>query len=315
MLKVDLVTGFLGSGKTTFIQKYLHYLKSRDQKVHIIENEFGAVNADRKILESEDQVSISDLTGVCMCCKGQRMFSNMLLESAAAGNDRCIVEPSGIYDVDEFFETMKQFAIKESCEIGSIITVVDAHFIETLSDESLYLMFSQLLAGGIIVLSKTQLFEYEIEATIEKLNDMMTSRGCSKIAPERIIAKDWNDFTDDDFEKIMNSGYHIEEHDRNYMSHDEVFETKELAQFCKDEEDLKERLHNLFTNHERFGNIIRVKGHIRDFNKKWLEINCTPDVISIRPANIKRGLFIVIGQNMNSDAVKAAFLSKEDLPQ
>ncbi len=54
MVTVDLITGFLGAGKTTFIHKYLHYLQEQGENIRIIENEFGAVNVDTQMLEEED---------------------------------------------------------------------------------------------------------------------------------------------------------------------------------------------------------------------------------------------------------------------
>ena len=53
MIKIDLITGFLGSGKTTFIKKYIKYLSGQNQKIAVIENDYGAVNIDRMLLEDE----------------------------------------------------------------------------------------------------------------------------------------------------------------------------------------------------------------------------------------------------------------------
>ena len=154
MTRIDLVTGFLGAGKTTFIHRYLHHL--HDQKILIIENEFGAVNVDSRLLQDMTQ-EIDDLAGCCMCCTGKDRFISMLLEAAAGGYDRVLVEPSGIYDVDEFFSVMRLEKVAQVCEIGSILTIVDACLPQMPSGESGYLMYAQLLAAGEIILSKTQL--------------------------------------------------------------------------------------------------------------------------------------------------------------
>ena len=79
MTKVDLITGFLGAGKTTFIHRYLQYL--RDQRVLIIENEFGSIGVDSSLLKDEG-CPIEDLSGVCMCCKGRGRFISMLIGAA-----------------------------------------------------------------------------------------------------------------------------------------------------------------------------------------------------------------------------------------
>ena len=70
MVTVDLITGFLGAGKTTFIHRYIHYLKKQGISVGIIENEFGDVGVDSELLK-DDGCQISDLSGLCMCCVGK----------------------------------------------------------------------------------------------------------------------------------------------------------------------------------------------------------------------------------------------------
>ena len=102
-MEVDLITGFLGVGKTTFIRSYLKYLEKKGQKAAVIENEFGSVDIDSQLLQ-DTGCPISSLAGECMCCTGKDTFRHMLMDAAEEGVDRVLVEPSGIYDVDEFFD-------------------------------------------------------------------------------------------------------------------------------------------------------------------------------------------------------------------
>ena len=143
MVQVDLITGFLGAGKTTFIHKYLRYLKDKGLNVRMIENEFGAVSVDTMLLRDDD-CDITDLAGLCMCCVGKDAFIKMLIESANSGCDRIIVEPSGIYDVDEFFEVMSLPKVNSLCEIGSILTIADPYGMDHLTDEAEYLLYAAL---------------------------------------------------------------------------------------------------------------------------------------------------------------------------
>ena len=82
MVKVDLITGFLGAGKTTFIRKYADYFIRKGQKINIIENEFGNVSVDSIILKDE-ACDITQLSGGCMCCTAKVAFQNMLLDMSA----------------------------------------------------------------------------------------------------------------------------------------------------------------------------------------------------------------------------------------
>ena len=85
MTKVDLITGFLGAGKTTFIHEYLHHLRAG--RTLIIENEFGSIGVDAQFLRGEG-CPIEDLSGVCMCCRGRDQFIHMLCDAAEQGYDR-----------------------------------------------------------------------------------------------------------------------------------------------------------------------------------------------------------------------------------
>lgn len=310
MVKVDLITGFLGSGKTTFIRRYADYLQRQEKKINIIENEFGGVSVDSIILRDQG-CDISQIAGGCMCCTGKISFQNMLLDGAARGYDRILVEPSGIYDVDEFFDVMFTEPVKDRCEIGSIITIADAHFDDSLSDEAKYLMFSQLLAAGKLVLSKTQLFpEEQIQETLEKINGLIAQRGCSRVFEEDVCAKPWDSLTDEDFASFEQAGYRISDHEREFMQHGSVFTARVMAGRCENEKDLKERLERLM-NDSSLGKILRIKGHIADTSGHWYEVNCSLDGFYIKPAAIKKGLFIVIGQDINETALQESFLPRQ----
>ena len=310
MTRVDLITGFLGSGKTTFIHRYLHHLNGKNQKIRIIENEFGSANIDTKLLAGED-VYIDDLAGVCMCCTGRDKFVQMLVNAAEAGCDRVLVEPSGIYDVDEFFSVMNENRVKKCCEVGSVLTVVDARFADDLSGESRYLMFAQLLAAGKVILSKSQFCsDGQIKETIGKLNELIQSFKGDRVLGEDVCTKKWDDLTDEDYTEFQNCGHSYFAHNRQFMDHGEIYSSFMTADYCENEEDLNRRIHSLLTDPE-YGQVIRVKGYLRDLEKNWYEINCTRQDISIRPINnIKRGILVVIGQGLNDPCLKKAFLPK-----
>lgn len=291
MISVDLVTGFLGAGKTTFIHKYLHYLKSRGLRVRVIENEYGDVSMDADLLA--DECEVEDLTGMCMCCVGKSAFIRMLKETAASGCDRIIVEPSGVYDVDEFFEVLSLPGVKEYCEISSIITVADVNGIASLSDEATYLLFSQLVASGVVVVSKLDTLKAEAvgipeadcsaamaENCIRELNDLMRAHGSESGLLCEVITKSFDDFTDWDFEDIMDAGYMRVVHDREYFRHEEVFGAESYIVRGKDPETLERNIKAIFASSE-CGTIFRVKGYAEDADGKTIMVSCTPDTMQV----------------------------------
>ncbi len=105
MVQVDLITGFLGAGKTTFLRRYAAYLTAQGHHVCILENDFGAVNVDAMLVQDllGERCEIETISGGCDCDTHQRRMRTKLISMAMRGFDRVVVEPSGIFDVDEFF--------------------------------------------------------------------------------------------------------------------------------------------------------------------------------------------------------------------
>lgn len=291
-MKVDLITGFLGAGKTTFIKKYADYLIRKGEKISVIEHEFGQV--DRRV-----------------------EFQNMLLHRAAEGFERVIVEPSGIYDVDEFFEIMLNEPVKSECEIGSILTIADARFNDALSDEARYLMFSQLLCPGKVILSKLHMIpKVMITVTVRKLNGIIWGHGSSRNLEvgKDVAAKSWDDFTDEDFADFVECGYQMVDHNRGLKKNANAFTARVLDGYCKDKEHLEKILLKLFKE-DKYGQIFRVKGHIRDAGGTWYELNASESGWYIEEADVERGLFIVIGQGFDEEKVRNCFIAHDQVEQ
>ena len=127
MVPVDLITGFLGAGKTTFLQKYTDYLARQGIRFAVVENEFGAAGVDTAALQAGGQPhAVYELTGGCICCTLKQSFHEML--SGLAGRyARILVEPSGLFNLDDFNEVMYVLEHDGICCPGLCLTVVDPH--------------------------------------------------------------------------------------------------------------------------------------------------------------------------------------------
>lgn len=160
MIKVDLITGFLGSGKTTFIKKYVRYLLDKGEKIGIIENDYGAINVDMLLLNKEfgDECGMEMVVANDPDCHRRRFKTKLIAMGMDGVNDgkydRIVVEPSGIYDVDEFFDILYEEPLDRFYEIGNVIAIVDAGLSDELSKESEYLLVSQIAEAGMVVFSK-----------------------------------------------------------------------------------------------------------------------------------------------------------------
>ena len=183
MVKIDLITGFLGSGKTTFIKKYAKYLMDQGLNIGILENDFGAVNVDMMLLKEleGDQCELEMVAGGCDADCHRRRFKTKLIAMGMCGYDRVIVEPSGIFDVDEFFDALREEPLDQWYEVGSVITIINAKLEDTLSEEAEYLLASEAANAGCIVLSRSQeASEEEITKTKEHLNRALQAVHCSR---------------------------------------------------------------------------------------------------------------------------------------
>ena len=128
MVQVDLITGFLGAGKTTFLRRYAAYLTAQGHHVCILENDFGAVNVDAMLVQDllGERCEIETISGGCDCDTHQRRMRTKLISMAMRGFDRVVVEPSGIFDVDEFFDVLRDEPLDRWYTLGNVFAVVDA---------------------------------------------------------------------------------------------------------------------------------------------------------------------------------------------
>ena len=227
MVKIDLITGFLGSGKTTFIKKYATYLMRKGLNIGILENDHGAVNVDMMLLQElrGDQCELEMISGGCDAETHRRRFRTKLISMGMCGYDRVLVEPSGIYDIDEFFDVLRDEPLDRWYEIGNVIAVVNAGLEETLSDQAEFLLASEVADAGSIILSRSQ--EVPVtkqDATIEHLNRSLVKLGCRRqIKGDEVLRSPWNEWTEREFEQVLNGGYCTESYRKPEYREDQAF--------------------------------------------------------------------------------------------
>ena len=211
MVKIDLITGFLGSGKTTFIRKYASYLMSQGQNIGILENDYGAINVDMMLLSDlrGDNCELEMVSGGCDRDCHRRRFKTKLISMGMCGYDRVLIEPSGIFDMDEFFDTLHEDPLDRWYEIGNVIAIVDAKLDSNLSEQANYVLASEAANAGLIVLSRSQeASQDEITETINHLNRALSQVKCRRTIDEsHVLSTDWSMFGEEDFARISSCGY------------------------------------------------------------------------------------------------------------
>ena len=309
MVKIDLITGFLGSGKTTFIKKYAKHLIDSGANIGILENDYGAVNVDMMLLKDleGENCELEMIAGGCDADCHRRRFRTKLIAMGMCGYDRVIVEPSGIYDVDEFFDVLRDDPIDRWYEIGNVITVVDAKLEPELSDQADYLLASEAANAGCIVLSRSQEAEdAEIENTVAHLNHAMEKVQCKRRFQNDIIIKDWDTFDNTDYEKLLSCGYVSESYRKMHIEEGETFKSLYFMNLDKTQDEITEAAKKVLEDGE-CGKVFRVKGFLKDKEEKWLELNATHQGIRTAPIPEGQEVVIVIGEEMNEAKIRGYF--------
>ena len=215
-----------------------------------------------------------------------------------------IVEPSGIYDVDEFFDVLRDDPIDRWYEIGNVITVVDAKLELELSDEADYLLASEAANAGCIVLSRSQEAEdEEIENTVAHLNHAMEKVQCKRRFQNEIIIKDWETFDNTDYEKLLSCGYVSENYRKMHIEEGETFKSLYFMNLDKTKDEITEAAKKVLEDGE-CGKVFRVKGFLKDEAGEWLELNATHSKITLQPIAEGQDVLIVIGERLNKEAVE-----------
>lgn len=315
MIKIDLITGFLGAGKTTFLRKYVKYLLSQGENICILENDYGAVNVDMMLLSDlmGDRCDMEMVAGGCDSDCHRRRFKSKLIEMGMIGYTRVLVEPSGVFDVDEFYDTLQEYPISRWYRAGAQITIVDAGLDLPLSDSSQYVFASEAANAGIILFSKVQMNDSEAPSKILKyLNDSLAKISCKrKIMPEETLTKDWNDFTEDDFRTIENAGYKDYSFEKQQVLDEHRYESLYFMEKGFTPDVLRDKARSAISD-PACGGIIRIKGFCygktdSDAEPGWYELNVTKDNFTESPIENGQDIVIVIGEHLDRGKLSGIF--------
>lgn len=311
MIKIDLITGFLGSGKTTFLKKYAKYLLEQGQRICILENDFGAVNVDMLLLQDimGENCELEMVAGGCDADCHKRRFKTKLISMGMRGFDRVLIEPSGIFDVDEFFDSLHEEPLDRWYEIGNVIAIVDARLEPELSEESEYLLASQVAGAGQIVLSKFQEASQEdVSGTAARLNRVMEAFQCPrrfKIEQDMIV-KDWAELTEEDYKKLSGCGYVSENYRKLWFDQREAFHSVYYMHVRMTREKLRETAEMLLQD-RACGTIFRIKGFMMEAENRWIELNAVREDIALQPIEKGQEVLIVIGEGLAKNAIDPYF--------
>ena len=217
MTKVDIISGFLGAGKTTLIKKLLKEVYA-NQQVVLIENEFGEIGIDGGFLK-EAGINITEMNSGCICCSLVGDFGKALKEVTEKYHpDRIIIEPSGVGKLSDVRKAVEDAAEDAHLEVNSLITVANASKIKMYMRTFGEFYNNQVENAGAIILSRTQNLteEKQMEAAA-----LVREKNPNAV----IITTPWDDLTG---QQILDAieGTHslakelMEEHEHEHHHHD-----------------------------------------------------------------------------------------------
>jgi len=152
MLKIDIISGFLGAGKTTFIKRILN-TNLKNEKIVLIENEFGEVNVDGDFLK-ESQIDIAEISQGCICCSLVGDFSKSLAEVIDKFNpDRIIIEPSGVGKLSDVKKAIVE--AKLGNYLNTFVCLVDASKAKVYAKNFKEFFADQIANAKTVILSRT----------------------------------------------------------------------------------------------------------------------------------------------------------------
>ena len=329
MVYLDIVSGFSGAGKTTFVNRLLDfYMRSGEKTVYIV-NEYGEAGLDSKLIANEGFESY-EMTNGCICCtlRGEivRTVARIIDEIEPT---RIVFEPSGIFMFDSFFEIMDKPGIAGRCEPGNIITVIDGMNYRSARLEHKNFIYDQIKTAPILFISKLDKADGKADIS-EIVCDV------KNINPDSVIfSEGYEGLTDDVMRELFlgqprkpncapydgeQEEHHEHEHGHEHHHHDhehghdhehhhhaylhEDFDTVTVRlKKERSEEWIKAFVRDIKSG--RYGDIIRAKGVISSGGKNML-VNVTPndDEIKFYPRFAEPGMTF-IGSVLDHEKIEA----------
>ncbi len=303
MIKLDIISGFLGSGKTTLIKKILDFYKN--EKVVVIENEFGEIGIDANIIQ-KDGLDIIELQNGCICCSMKLNFKDTILKVAKEFNpDRIIIEPTGIAMLSEILLMINNDEIKSNFSINSLVTVVDAINYFDYIDNFGEFFEDQILNAKTLLLSKNQFLEDEnrdnLVKSLKSLNQNVDiiNKNWDDLLVEDLLVDNMKNKTDEKYKKIKN--YDL------FSTNMKSISSVSISNFKINEvQKIKEIFDDFNTG--KYGKILRAKGFLNSVLDNTLEFNYVNGQYSIKESDIKTNSKIcIIGSKLQKDKLKNIF--------
>ena len=348
MTKIDIISGFLGAGKTTFIKKMIEEVFS-GQKIVLIENEFGEVGIDGGFLKDAG-IEITEMNSGCICCSLVGDFGKNLNEVIEKFHpDRILIEPSGVGKLSDVMKSVIDVEKTHDVTLNGLITVVNA--IKASKQMKAFGEFfnNQIEYATTIILSRSQNASPEqLELCVKQMQELN--------AKAAIITTPWEQISGEAILKVIegqdslemkllaeeqakhdhHEHEHEHEHDHDHEHHHEHHYDENGVCSCGHHHDheghhhaddvftswgketphkyTKAEIENIlktFVDTEDYGNILRAKGMVENAEGGWIYFDMVPGEYELREGEPDyTGRLCVIGCDLKEEEIEKLFLLK-----
>ncbi len=347
MIKVDIISGFLGAGKTTFIKELISKVY-KDEKLVLIENEFGEIGIDSHFMKGFG-IEVTEMNSGCICCTLVGDFAKSLKQVADEfAPDRIIIEPSGVGKLSDVAKAVIDVQEEVQAEIDNMITVVDGSKAKMYMKNFGEFFNNQIEHAEVIVISRSQNLDES------KLGE------CVKLIREKnekasVITTPWDIMSEETIRSALVGKHHLKEelhalkqqihcshsheNDHEHGSHhhehehdgqcscgchghehhhghdfhehhhaDEIFKSWGIETVHEFNKNELEDILKLMAVTDNFGKVLRAKGVVLCEDKKWMEFDMVPEELEIRECRPDYiGRICVIGTELKEENLNEVF--------
>ena len=347
MVKVNVISGFLGAGKTTLIKKLLTG-SLRKEKVVLLENEYGEIGIDGGFMKDAG-ITVTELNAGCICCTMAGDFQTAIDQLIDTYHpDRILVEPTGVGKLSEILSAVEKAKQRHpEIEIGGSATVVDAGKCRMYMKNFGEFFLDQVKSASTVIFSRTQLLPAD---RVEKSRQLI-----AEAHPDaRIITTPWNEMEPDFMLEVIENGkpiwfapleddddddddddededehehhHHEHHHDHDHEGHehhhhhhhhhhgegehdaDEVFGNIGIETAQRYEQDEIREILGKLGDEEEYGRVLRAKGILQNAAGEWFQFDYVPGETDIREGSADyTGRLCVIGADLNEKALTELF--------
>lgn len=261
MINVYIISGFLGAGKTTFIQKLLK--EKKFNKVMLLENEFGEIGVDGAFFDSS--LKIKEINNGCICCSLKGDFKAALEEIEDMEITDLIIEPSGVGKLSDILNVVKE---DKDYRVVAHVCIVDVKTCKKYHKNFKEYFDDQVKAANAIILSHVDLAPDKVKDAkeiIEEINDKanIIDKPVEDYKIEKLmdlIVTDYDENISSECERHVHEHHHEHEHHHNHHDEedeDELFKNQIIrTDYIFTKEELEKILNNIDED------IIRIKGYV-----------------------------------------------------